>query len=190
MVETGLQRELVDIVGVCEDPTSWNLNLYPYWKQLSVMETMTIPKQKPDIEQLEALKITAEIKKTKVIVTPESVTTGENPVALPNEEGMIVTGRKLVVEGLLCETVTYLAEVADQSLHSAHFVTPFSAYIVIPKELTVNGVLEDTLDINFDVLVCIEDVFLESICKRQIFKNTTLLLQAVPVSKKNCLENC
>lgn len=48
----------------------------------------------------------------------------------PNEEGTCLTGRKLIVEGVLKQKVVYTADVDVQSVHSAHYEIPFSAFII------------------------------------------------------------
>ncbi|MCF8010376.1 MAG: DUF3794 domain-containing protein [Clostridiales bacterium] len=162
-----INNEIVEVAGLC-DPDSFNLDDNNYWTQISIPETVIIPDEKPDIEQINSINVNADIIRKKVIVTPTS--------SEPNWEDKSLTGRKLIVEGELKQTVHYTAELPEQSVHSAHFAIPFSAFIVIPLE--INGT--DTLDVNFQVNVCIEDVFIRDICDRQIFKNITLLLQAVP----------
>lgn len=48
-----------------------------------------------------------------------------------NEEGTCLTGRKLVIEGFLNQKVVYTGEVETQSVHSAHYSVPFSAFIIV-----------------------------------------------------------
>lgn len=48
-----------------------------------------------------------------------------------NEEGTCLTGRKLVIEGFLNQKVVYTGNVDVQSVHSAHYSVPFSAFIVV-----------------------------------------------------------
>lgn len=174
-----LRDEIIDIFGLC-DPSSLNLGSSPSWTQISIPETLIIPEQKPDMEQINSVNISVNIVRKKVIVTPTS------PNGTKNWEGKKLTGRKLIVEGNLCQTVSYTADVSVQSVHSAHFIVPFSAYIVIPSE--ISG--EDTLNINFQVNACVEDVFVKSVCKRKIFKNVTLLLQAVHAPIIGCPDEC
>lgn len=47
-----------------------------------------------------------------------------------NAEGTCLSGRKLIVEGTIRQKVVYTAEVAEQSVHSAHYEVPFLAYII------------------------------------------------------------
>jgi spore morphogenesis protein SipL len=174
----------IEIKGLCNpDLIDFDLETYNYWTQISIPENLLVPPQKPDIEEINSININVQIIRKKVIVTPRS---GGIAVGTPvdNNEGKRLTGRKLIVEGLLCQTVTYTAAVEEQSLHSIQFAVPFSAFIVVPRR--IDGV--DTKDITFDINSCIEDVFIKDFCPRQIFKNVTLLLQAVPIPSEECLE--
>lgn len=51
-------------------------------------------------------------------------------ITKPNEEGTCLTGRKLIVEGTLNQKVVYTADVDVQSVHSACYEIPFSAFII------------------------------------------------------------
>lgn len=51
-------------------------------------------------------------------------------ITKPNEEGTCLTGRKLIVEGTLKQKVVYTADVDVQSVHSASYEIPFSAFII------------------------------------------------------------
>lgn len=146
------------VVGLCDvDDITTNTN----WTEISVPEILTIPCVKPNIESIDKIYINSKITTTKVIKTP---TATENP------EGLILTGYKLLVEGLLCQTLVYTADECEQSVHSAHFNMPFSTYIVLPSGTS--------LDAEFKVTVCIEYVFAKIITPKTIFKNVTLYLQA------------
>lgn len=175
--------QFIDIVGLC-DLDSINFSTYPYWTQISIPENLLIPEQKPELEQINSLSIGVEVFRSKVIVTPDSKWE-------ENYEGKKLTGRKLIVEGALFQTISYTALLEEQSIHTAHFMVPFSAYIVIPAKIYVSGISDqvDPLYLNFQVNACIEDVYIKDFCERQIFKNVTLLLQAVPVSGISCEEN-
>ena len=113
---------------------------------------------------------------------------------IPNEEGMLLTGRKLIVEGTITQKVVYTALLPTQPVHSAHYCMPFSAYIIAYakfESLTYN--LENDcfsytpgqpiiVDLNeeFNVTPYIEDIFAYALDERTIFKNVTLFLKAQP----------
>lgn len=152
------------ITGLCV-PTNIDLTTNLNWTQISVAQTLEIPEEKPDMEEINELNISVEIISKKVIVTPTGT----------NDEGKALTGFKLIIEGLLCNTISYTALLPDQPIHTAHIDVPFSAYIVLPT-----GTLTTAY---FDVISCIEDVFIkECTSTREIFSNVTLFLQAVPSS--------
>lgn len=176
--------EDIDITGKCNpDLLDFKLEENPYWTQISIPENLTIPNQKPDIEEINSLNIHVEIIRKKVVSSPRSG--GKSPNAQQeNYEGKILTGRKLIIEGLLCETISYIAATEEQSMNSAQFSIPFSAFIIVPDK--IDGV--DTKDINFKIDTCIEDVFIKQVCKRDIFKNVTILITAIPIPGEECNE--
>lgn len=183
-----VNNDEIEVRGLCNpDLVDFDLDSYPYWTQISIPEDLLVPSEKPDIEDLTSININVEIIRKKVIVTPTAGGEGADPL-VPNYEGKIVTGRKLIIEGLLCQTVTYIAAVEEQSLHSIQYSVPFSAFIVIPKEIGEPPI--DTKNINFDINTCIEDVFVKDFSPRELFKNVTLLLQAIPVQSDECLNEC
>lgn len=129
-------------------------------------------------------------------------------VILQNEEGTCLTGRKLIVEGLLNQRAIYTANVDEQSVHSAHYLVAFSASIIVYAKfegleytnelirtiesstpIGANGFgfnctfdIENNLTVDlceeFCVDSCIEDIFANTLDSRTIFKNVTLFLLA------------
>lgn len=179
-----MDNTLISITGIC-DVSTLELHDDDSWTEISIPETLVLPKEKPDIEQLISANVVVRIIRKKVIVTPSTE-------KCPNFEGKLLTGRKLIIEGELCQTITYTADFCDQPVHSAHFAVPFSAFIVIPKKVKILDKCSccekriDSLSINFDVNACVEDVFVQEISKRRIFKNVLLFLQAVPTTLSGC----
>lgn len=178
---------LIEINGICNsNDVSSVLNDFPYWKQMYISETLLIPSQKPDIETVNSVNISSDIICKHVITTPRSFDdTGATPVPMPNLEGKLLTGRKLIIEGQLCQKVVYTADLADQPVHSAHFYVPFSSYIVVPKDIVftdVNGnqITVDACNVNFDVSVCIEDVSVCVLDNRRLLKQVTMMIYAKP----------
>ncbi len=128
------------------------------FKQLNIQETVELPPDKPDIEQLASVSTTISITSTRVIQTP----------AATSLEEQRLTGWKVVVEGILKQIVKYVALDTVQSVHVAHFNIPFSTYIVLPPDFETNG--------SISVEPFIEDIYAQPQGLRKIFKNTTLLL--------------
>ena len=160
--------DFIEIVGVCnvsEIDVSNGL-----FKQIAIPETVVIPDSKPDVEQILKVVISGEVTRTKVIKTPVRKDSQEN--ILSSAGGQKLTGRKLIIEGKIIQKVVYVADVLDgsQPVHSAEFAIPFSTFIVLS---------EDTpLETRFDVEICVEDVFVELLDPRQVFKNLIVLFVA------------
>lgn len=173
--------ELIDISGLCDPKDVTNvISQYPFWIQMNIPETLTIPEQKPDVEQINSVNVSVNIIRAEVVKVPVSPVDA-NGEFIPNLEGKVSTGRKLIIEGQLCQKVVYTANELDQPVHSAHFYVPFSSYIIVPNEIEFNnGTTIDSLDVDFQVNACIEDVAINMLDLRTILKQVTLLLYAVP----------
>ncbi|MFR3499266.1 MAG: DUF3794 domain-containing protein, partial [Paraclostridium bifermentans] len=132
-----------------------------------------------DIEGIVEVHSCIEIISQRVIKTPVVTGyTGPNGVFvpgedIPNSECTNLTGRKLIVEGLLKQKIIYTAAVDEQSLHSAHFTVPFSTFIIVEKDTPLSQ--------KFRILPFIEDVFACMLSERSVFKNTTIFLKASKV---------
>lgn len=135
---------------------------------------------------------------------------------ISNAEGTCLTGRKLIVEGVLKQKIVYTAEVEDQSVHSAHFEVPFIAFIIPyakfenidgPETFTVYDEQLDECreilgyqypaditdvglvpDLNeeFNVTSCIEDIYVKALEPKIVFKNVTVFLKATPSTTVLC----
>ncbi len=180
-------NNLIEINGICDsEEVNAVINQYPYWKQMYISETLLIPHMKPDVETINSVDVSANIICKHVISTPRSFDdSGATPVPMPNLEGKLLTGRKLIVEGQLCQKVVYTAALEEQSVHSAHFYVPFSSFIVVPRDIVFTNAdgtqtTVDACSVKFEVNVCIEDVSICVLDNRKILKQVTLMLYAVP----------
>lgn len=154
-------RDLIEIVGIADAfptaPTAFT--------QLAVMETLIIPDAKPDVEQILKVLIDAKIISKRIVATPIGTGTG----------GMILTGAKLIVEGILRQKISYVANVPDQAVHAAEFDIPFSTFMVLP---TLPVPITPGLANQINVEPFIEDVYVNLEDTRTILKNVTLFLNA------------
>lgn len=181
-----MDNTLVTIAGLCDlKGINFTQGVDNFWTQILIQENLPITDTKPEIEQITAVNVAVRVIRKKVIVTPCTN-------SCPNFEGKLLSGRKLIVEGELCQTITYIAARSEQPVHSARFTIPFSAFIVIPKMVSVsykNREKEiDSLHINYQISACLEDVFVKEINSRLLFDNVMLLLQAVPATANVCLD--
>ena len=162
------QKSQIIIKGVCSE-AKLNTMLKATdknWTQLFIPEVLCVPNQKPDIEEIMSVTARVEIISQRVVKTPG--TTGNY-----NQEFTFLTGKKLIIEGVLRQKVIYTADLPEQSVHCAHFDVPFSAFIIIPNTIPITA--------KFLIETCIEDVYISSCSKRQIFKNVTLFIKATPL---------
>lgn len=88
-------------------------------KQISVEENLTIPSEKPEIEQLLDVKAYPVIDECTLITTP--------------------VGKKLVIKGHIHQQVLYVADVPCQSVHAAHFSVPFCTFEEMPSSCSWNN---------------------------------------------------
>lgn len=168
---------IADLTGVT-DPSDVTavIKSTPYWKQMYIPEKVRVPEEKPDIESINAVNVSVEILRKDVIITPQST--------IPNLEGKSLSGRKLIVEGVLTQVINYTALEPTQPVHTFHAYVPFSSFIVVPNEIDFGTITTpnkvDSLFINFEVNACIEDISVSLYNTREVLKQVTLLLYAVP----------
>lgn len=150
-----IMRNFVEIIGIDVNCIPEDLSAF---KQFNIEETVCIPDAKPDIEQVIKVIAKINITSTRIIKTPIGTSL----------EGQVLTGWKVIVEGEVDQKVQYVADLPDQPSHAAHFNIPFSTFVVLPEEFVIGTPVT--------VTPFIEDVFVEQLDNRCIFKNITLLL--------------
>lgn len=149
------------------------------WVQFFIPEIVDIPPQKPDMEGIVGVNSCIEIVSQRVVKTPivQGYIKADGTVVegsdIPNAECTTLTGRKLIIEGLLKQKVIYTALVDEQSLHSASFSIPFSVFIIIDKDTPLTK--------TFKLYSYIEDIYACMLSERSVFKNTTVFIKASPV---------
>lgn len=149
------------------------------WTEFYLPEIVDVPELKPNIEGILEVRSCIEILSQRVIKTPlvkDTTDANGDPVLgteIGNGECTNLTGRKLIIEGLLTQKVIYTAEVDEQTVHSAHFSIPFSTFIIIEP----NTVLTQ----KFKITPYIEDIYVCKLSERSIFKNTTIFIKASKV---------
>ena len=73
---------LIDITGLCTPGNVTEIiSSTPFWQQQTIIENLSIPEKKPDVEQINSINIAVEILKKTVIKTPRSFTNTTPPVA-------------------------------------------------------------------------------------------------------------
>lgn len=139
------------------------------WTEFFIPEIVDIPNQKPDIEGILEIHSCINILSQRVVKTP-TVGVGLAGTKVSNAECTHLTGRKLVIEGLLKQKVVYTANNQEQALHSANFIFPFSTFIIIEKDTPLSQ--------KFRITPYIEDIYACALSERSVFKNTTIFIKA------------
>lgn len=129
-------------------------------------------------------------------------------VLKPNAEDTCLTGREVVVEGVLHQSIMYTANEPEQPVYSVPYDIPFSAYIVVyPSfvglsysknvyvvtdlttcniistngfQYTPNSTITPNLSENFSIKVYIENIFVTALDHDSIFKDVTIFISATP----------
>lgn len=223
-------------IGIC-DVT--RINIYGNklnnlnWTELSIPETFLIPENMNNIEDIDSVSATIEIKSAKLVETPFSkkiykvalLSSDGNPIyengvikespcskafqIQPNQEGTCLTGRKLLITGIINQKIVYTANVSSQSVHVIECSHLFHSYIILyPKFTNTSEILDDITAINpsdptktvkingylytedvdievdiyeeFSVTSCIEDILAKLLNDRTIFKSITIFIYARP----------
>lgn len=128
------------------------------FKQISIDGNLCIPTVKPDMEEINDIKVSAKILKTHVITTPQII----------SNEGQSLSGYKLILRGVLNHIIEYTSDTPEQSVHSAHYNIPFSTFVILPKNYIVGS--------KVDAEAIVEDIYFKMLTPRCFFKNVTLLI--------------
>lgn len=130
------------------------------FKQTFTDVVLNIPEVKPNIESI--VDVCAEFicEKYSIINTPKGI----------SQEGQNLSGKKLLVNGKLCVKVLYVAELEEQTVHTAHFEICLCEYIVIPKYKDLECIIKPNIKI--------EDVLFEKINNRQVFVNIMYIIES------------
>lgn len=138
-----------------------------YFQEVNIIDTLVIPKEKPNMEKLTSIIISPRVTATNLISTP---------VAL-SYEGQNLSGYKLIVELSLEEKVRYVADVPNQSIHAAHFNEIMkSVFVVVPEMYNGERVCDLIRKNRFSVTPYVEDIYAVMKDCRNIYKCVTLLV--------------
>lgn len=137
-----------------------------YFKEEEISGILTIPCQKPDMENILSIIVSPVVENMRII---------ETEVGRSNE-GQYLTGRKLVIELRIREKITYVADEKTQSVHAAHYETLKSFFVIVPNEIEGQDVCDLLRANRVSVNPYIEAVNKRMIDKRTIFKCALLFI--------------
>lgn len=130
----------------------------PSFKQITIDSAFKLPPDKPDIVEVENVRVNVEVSNSYVSKTPSMVCDEDN----------VMKGYKLIVNGFIKCDVEYTAEGEGFGVYSASFRKPFTTYIMLAS------ILEKTRDI--DVRAFAEDVSYNVVSDREIRVNTIFMI--------------
>lgn len=138
-----------------------------YFTEITFTELLEIPYEKPDVEKLLSVMVSADVISEKLIDTPVA----------KSYEGQVLSGRKLIVEVKLREKVKYVANKQCQSVHSAHYDDVIkSVFVIVPEEIDGVKVSDLIRRRKYSITPYLEDVYAVMRDCRTIYKCVTLLV--------------
>jgi len=130
------------------------------FKQVSINEYLYISPEKPEIIEINDLKAEIKIESQTLIQTASGI----------SREGQKSNDYKLIVHGVLNQTVEYMSDTENQSVNSLYYETPFSTYVILPEDFEIGAKIE--------VVGFVEDVYFKAVDPTCFFRNIELLIIA------------
>lgn len=148
------------------------------WTEFFLTEVVDLPDFYPYIESIMEVRSCIDITYQKVIKTP--IVSGYESAdgtfiegsTIGNNECTNLTGKKLIIEGILNQKVIYTA-VDTLTVHTVNFSIPFSTFIIVGSDTSLAQ--------EFVIAPYIEDIFVSRLSDRSIFKNTTIFIKALKI---------
>ncbi|MEG0857413.1 MAG: hypothetical protein RSG52_13140 [Terrisporobacter sp.] len=128
------------------------------FKSISIDNYFEIESGQFDIFEINDVKASAVATSYHIVKTPRST----------SNEGQILSGYKLIVQGTVTQSLEYVSDYFNQGLKTSTFESIFSSYIILPKNFPIHSKLE--------VEPIIEDVYYYKIDSRRFFENVSMLL--------------
>jgi hypothetical protein len=151
-------RDMIEYSGIADEFPQLS---YPAcFKQLNLQNITRLADAKPDIGQI--IKVISDVKiiGSRVIRTPKGT----------SEEGHILTGKKLIIDGDARLKVEYAAENTNHTVFAEQFSTPFCTSIALPEEFIIGT--------QVFVQPYIEDIYIVKENNRTVFYNMLILIVA------------
>lgn len=137
-----------------------------YFKEEGICSILCVPENKPNIESICDIFVNAKVHDIKFITTDIGV----------SNEGQIITGNKLVVELLLEQKLTYVADEPTQSIFAVHYDILKSLFIVLPEYIDCKKVYDLFKSSRFTITPYIEHTDSRLLSQRSVLTCILLLL--------------
>lgn len=149
-----LVNNSIKISGICDVLSAPLLT----FKKFNINTNLILPCKKPDMDQIVSTMLNIDIENSHIINTPIATSL----------EKQNLTGKVLIVSGIVKQKIEYLDSIISQSIHGIQFNIPFSTYVV----LSINNFSSR------DIVAkgYIEDIYIKQLDSRSTFENITLLI--------------
>lgn len=174
------EEESINIVGAYPSNKMSTVLTSPVnsytWTEFFSTEVVDLPDWYPYMDSILEVRSCIDISYQKVIETPMvkgyKLTNGTSVSGdtIGNNECTNLTGKKLIIEGILTEKIIYTGE-DTSTVHTVNYLTPFSTFIIVAPDTTLAQ--------EFIITPYIEDIFVSKLSANSIFKNTTIFIRAL-----------
>ncbi len=162
---SSIVKNLIEYIGINDQiPPNYSVNAF---KEIMLQEHVTLNDCFPNIEQITRVTACVEIKNAYVVDTPVSKRDAKGN--LLNPSGQTLTGKKLVIEGVVYQTIHYVADNCEQNVMVFDNSYCFGTFVVLPAIAGQNTC--------YTVVPYIEDIMVETIGPRDITKCVSLFLE-------------
>lgn len=125
-------------------------NYVNYFQEASVLEDMTIPAQKPNIEDLLDVTVACDVIDYNLVET----TSGKS------YEGQQLSGQKLIVSIMFKLQIKYVAESCSQTIHAAHSNELIkNVFVVVPTTHNGDRICDLIRRNKFSINCYVEDIY-------------------------------
>lgn len=155
-------KELIEYVGISNKfPEEKTVKIF---KEIMSHELIKLNECNEDIEQITRVIVDVEILNSYIIQTPIA----SKKIGIINPSGQIVTGNKLIIEGVIHQLVQYVGNDCDNKTYSLNCDHNFVTYAVLPK---------NNEKISYEIKPYVEDVIIKKLDLRHFFKCVTVFLE-------------
>lgn len=140
-----------------------------YFKEELLEDILTIPPTKPDIDKVIDVLVSAEVVDIKTIDTEVG----------KSNEGQNLSGVKLIAEIKIKEKVIYSTCSSINGVHSAHFETYNSMFVILPEKIGNRYACESVMLGRASVVPYIEGHFARKLDCRNVYKCIMILLDVI-----------
>lgn len=148
-------RDLIEYYGISAYP-----KFIECFNQTNVDSIITIPIQKPDIDQVIKVWVDYKLLNKQIIKTPKGTSL----------EGQNLTGNTLFISGDLIIKIEYIACESVQGIYTTESKVPFATSVVLPDGFSSHSL------VNADIII--EDILCDHLDQRSIYTNTTMMAVA------------